>query len=139
MNTASRRYHATQIETASPGELVVMLYNGALRALGRAQRAAEEDGAQRFGQVASNIAVARQILAELSTSLDFNQGILPRRLFALYAYMARRLSDAIGTNGGPVIEEVSNLLRELREAWADACAQECGPPRAVSQAVDVSC
>lgn len=137
----NQEYLATHVETAAPGQLVVMLYDGALRALDKAKSAAEQDPAtRRFEGIISNVATARRILTELSMALDFNQGLLPQKLFALYSYMSRRLSDALGPQGKSAIEEVACMLLELQEAWAEACAKEPDSPREpVACSVDLSC
>jgi flagellar protein FliS len=137
----SQEYLATHVETAAPGQLVVMLYDGALMALEKARSAAEQDPAtRRFEGIIKNVAVARRILTELSMALDLSQGILPQKLFALYSYMSRRLSDALGPQGKSAIGEVAGMLLELQEAWRQACASGPAEQREpVACSVDLSC
>ena len=144
MTGPSQEYLASHVETASAGQLVVILYDRALRALERAKCAAGTPGSalrrtegaverdrptQRFEEITNNVAIARRILTELLMALDFSQGILPKKLFALYSYMSRRLSDALRPDGKGVIEEVVGMLSELRGAWAEACGVEPTSPR----------
>jgi flagellar protein FliS len=107
----------TGVDGADPHTLILMLYDGALLALGDA----------RFHMAQKNIAAKGQSISKaimiiesgLKISLDVKAGgELGTRLAALYDYMCDRLLRANLHNRAEIIEEVSRLLSELRDAWA---------------------
>lgn len=118
----------TGVSTASPHQLIVMLYDGALMALSKAAAAFES------GQIAvrgESISKAIEIIDNgLRASLDMKagDGELSARLAALYEYMCDRLLYAnLQANPAPV-KEVMGLLGSLREAWVqiDPARQQQG-------------
>ncbi|MBE3578106.1 MAG: flagellar export chaperone FliS [Limnochordales bacterium] len=109
-----QQYRQIEVETASPGRLVLMLYDAAIRNCRQAVAAWES----------SNETVAREkiyraqdILAELIGSLNFDAGDLARNLFRLYEYMNYRLIQSAVRKDVAAVQEVAKLLEELREAW----------------------
>ncbi|THF65703.1 flagellar export chaperone FliS [Pseudothauera nasutitermitis] len=106
----------TGVEAASPHQLILMLYDGALLALRTAESAMEHDDIPRRGAAISK---AIDIITNgLKVSLDLNSGgELAVRLDALYEYMADRLLYANLHNSQAALDEVSGLLAGLREAW----------------------
>lgn len=108
----------TGIMSASPHQLVLMLFDGALAAIARARHAMSR------GEIAEKgaaITKAIDILGSgLKASLDFEQGgELAARLAALYDYMGDRLFHANLKNDEAALEEVQRLLGELRSAWQE--------------------
>ena len=111
-----RQYRGNQVFTSSPTELVVMLFDGALRFVRQAAAALKE---QDYAGAHLYLGRAQQIVAELMASLDFKQGELSRNLFKLYEYIHFRLTEAdIGRSGEP-LDEVETMLLSLRESWAE--------------------
>lgn len=112
-----RQYRDNQVLTASPAELLLMLYDGALRFVRRAAAALEQ---QEYAEAHLYLGRAQQIVAELMASLDFEQGTLSENLFNLYEYIHFRLTEAnLGRSGAP-LGEVERMLLSLRESWAEA-------------------
>lgn len=108
-------YLESRILSADPLELVRILYRLAIDRIREArQHLAGGDIAAR----SKAISAASQVLAELSSSLDHQQGgEMSRRLAQLYDYMQWRLVDAnFHQTAGP-LEEVLGLLTTLSEAW----------------------
>lgn len=105
------------VETVTPAQLVLMLYNGAIRFLKQAQMGLEEGKLEVCHQ---NILKAQDILTELMTSLDLEQGEIARNLYQLYDYMYHRLVDANIKKDGQILLEVQQFLSELRETWSEA-------------------
>lgn len=105
------------VETADPHRLVLMLFDGAMAAvsLGRIQM---QDG--RIPEKGAAISKAIDLITNgLRASLDMESGgDLAERLAALYEYMAQRLLFANLKNNVAALDEVSELLGSLREAWA---------------------
>lgn len=130
-NAYARTYRANAVLTASPGQLVLMLYDGALRALALAQVAfASADEPRRIETIHQQLMKAQNILHELQDGLNLEAGgDVARTLQQLYDYHGRRLFEAnLRKQAEPVIE-VERLLRELRDAWAEMLTrQESGTP-----------
>jgi flagellar secretion chaperone FliS len=109
-------YEENRILSASPVELVRILYAAALRAV----RNAREN--LRAGDIASRsreISRAQEILLELATSVDCSKHReLGERLLALYDYMQARLVEANVAQKDEPLAEVCNLLGTLQEGWS---------------------
>src|SRR5262252_6952158 len=96
INNPWKSYRQIATETASPGQLVLMLFEGALRALDRACNAFGcEDPAESITGIHNNIQRAQDIIRELNNSLNMAQGgecaVTLRRL---YDYFERRLLES---------------------------------------------
>ncbi|THF64152.1 flagellar export chaperone FliS [Pseudothauera rhizosphaerae] len=106
----------TGVEAASPHQLILMLYDGALLALRTASMAMESNDIPKKGAAISK---AIDIIANgLKVSLDLNNGgEIATRLDALYEYMTDRLLYANLHNNPAAVDEVAGLLASLREAW----------------------
>lgn len=107
----------TDVGTVQPARLVVMLYEGALVAIGRARTAMlTRDVAAKTEMIAR----ALRIIDEgLKTSLDLRAGgELAAQLHNLYGYMCRRLVLANAGNDPAGLDEVTRLLTELKDAWS---------------------
>ena len=122
----ARTYRANAVLTASPGQLVLMLYDGVIKALtlARAGFAQPESDYRRIAVINEHIMKAQAILAELQDGLNLEAGgDFARTLHRLYDYHNRRLLEAnLRKNEEPVIE-VERLVRELRDAWAQMLTQ----------------
>ena len=129
MQSAHQVYRQTQAQTAAPGELVVMLYQGALRFVTSAIEALDA----RDIQGAHNGLVRTQaIISELNTTLDVARGgQFARNLSSLYDFMTRRLIDANVRKEAAPAREVQGLLRELLPAWQTAVRQNATPARSL--------
>jgi flagellar protein FliS len=107
----------TGVESADPHRLVLMLFDGAMIAIGDARRHLAAGGvAERGASISKAIAIIEN---GLKASLDRAAGgELADRLAALYDYMRMQLLKAnLGGSDAP-LAEVQQLLGELREAWA---------------------
>src|SRR6201996_7666914 len=115
--TAPRaQYQRSAVLTASQGQLIVMLYDGANRFLAQASLAMSE----RQVEVAHNkLRRAEMIIGHLQASLDYEQGgeIAPR-LASIYVFCQRHLNQARINADPQRIEQVRGLLGTLRDAWA---------------------
>lgn len=118
----ARAYQAQSILTASPGQLVLMMYDGALRfmAQARAALALPEEDPKRIAQTNTALIRAQAVLAELQANLDHQAGgDFSRNLDRLYDYHQRRLLEANLRKDDAIIAEVERLVRELRDGWAE--------------------
>ncbi len=111
------QYKQQSILTAPPGRLVVMLYDGCLRFLFQSAYAMREGDRV---QSQDRMRRAEAIIDELTVTLDHERGgEISSSLQSIYALCRRHLMEATATQDPLKIEEVSGLLGELREAWAE--------------------
>jgi flagellar protein FliS len=114
-STVAEQYFGTQVRSSSPLELVVMLYDAALRHATTAREAmARRDIPARRAALSRTLA----IVAELQGSLDLDQGgDVARELDRLYVWMTDRLTDATVRQDSRPIDEVIRILDTLADAW----------------------
>ncbi len=116
-----------EVQSRSPLELVVMLYDGALRFVDEAKDAAKKNDIRRRSQAVSR---ALAIVAELQNTLKVEEGgEVGRELDRLYGYVMTRLVDVTVKRDARALEEVQRLLQPLRDAWAQTAAGEPAPRR----------
>ena len=115
-----KSYRQIATLTAPPGQIVLMLYEGAIRSLERALPGfAMDDPAQANMQVHNNLQRAQDILRELNYSLNMEQGgECATTLRSLYEYFDRRLLESNRQKQPHGVKEVIVHLTELRDAWA---------------------
>lgn len=106
----------TGVVAASPHKLIVMLFDGALVALGTALISMRDGN---IGEKGKSISKAIMIIdSGLRAALDKKAGgEIAEGLDALYEYMSARLLTANLNNDPSILEEVQRLLTELRDAW----------------------
>lgn len=109
-------YKNQQIMTASPEELTMMLYNGAIRFVNESIQAIERNNLPKAH--AANMR-AQNIVSEFMATLDMQYDISHNYL-ALYDYIRFRLIQANVKKDKGQLEEARGLLTELRDAWAEA-------------------
>lgn len=121
----ARAYKSAAVTTASPGQLVLMLFDGALRFVAAAGLGFEvQNIGQRFEQVNNNLIKAQNILRELQCSLDLKAGgEFATTMFALYDFMVDQLVKANLKKDPEPIKIVEKLLGEIRDAWAQMLDQ----------------
>jgi len=108
-------YRESSVLTASPEQLVVMLYDGAGRFLRQADAALGEGA---WEHAHDRLQRGEAIVDELLATLDMDQGQIAERLQAIYIYCKRCLREARKDREGEKIRLVIRLLGELREAWS---------------------
>lgn len=123
-------YLRTQVETASPGQLIVLLYDGAIRFLHKALDGfGKTNISERMQTINSNILRAQDIIAELTACLDMEAGgEIATNLFRLYEYMHQILIRANVKKDPKPIHEVIDLMEGLKEAWEEVAIQERRAP-----------
>jgi flagellar protein FliS len=125
MSSMYEQYRQTAIQTAPPEQLVVMLYDGAVRFLEQAKAALQD------GKDASEPLVrAQDIIIELSSSLNHAAGEVAGNLGRLYDFWIQWLLQAQIRRDPAKVEEVLGMVRELREAWVTVAQQrkaQAGP------------
>jgi flagellar secretion chaperone FliS len=112
------QYQNSQVNTASPERLLIMMYDGAIRFVGEASSHLE-DG--RVGERGIAISKAMAIISELSATLDHEiGGQIAANLAGLYDYMLRELLQANLHDDGERLTRVKGLLADLRLTWLEA-------------------
>lgn len=109
-------YQQTSVQSSSPIQLIVLLYDGALRHLAASREAMIRSDAhgRRHG-----LSRALAIVAELQSTLNITDGgDIARSLDSLYAYVIERIIQANMGGDPKPLEEAERLLRPLRDAWS---------------------
>ena len=125
----SSTYKETTIRTAGQGQLIVMLYDEAVKQLTKAVELLElnktdkrEPG--RIEVINKAIMKTEEILTELMVSLDFEQGgEISKNLFSLYTWFNRELVEANISQDTKRMIAVKNMLSELRNSWSAVASQ----------------
>ena len=118
MTAGYQAYHHNAVATAAPEQLVVMLFDGALRFSRRAVTAFE---AGQLPQATQAIGRVTSIVNELNATLDTEAGgEIARNLRSIYGFINRHLVEAIQLADPDRVRQAATLLGELREAFAEA-------------------
>lgn len=118
----ARAYQNQSILTASPGQLVLLMYDGALRfmAQARAGFALDTDNPRRIEVINTALLRTQAILNEMRANLNMDAGgEVAENLDRLYDYHLRRLMQSNLRKDEEPLIEVEGLVRTLRDAWAE--------------------
>ena len=116
MLKAKQAYFQTQVTTTTQGELVVLLYDGAIKYL---RLAKEKMEIKDFAEKGILISKAMDIIQELDSSLNMEQGgEISVNLHSLYIFAQRQLLQANLKMDQKLIDEVITMLSSLRDAFA---------------------
>lgn len=131
---AYQQYRQTQVETAGPGQLVLMLYNGGVRFCDEAQAALDQKSLEKAHRA---LVRAQDIVSELLLSLNAGAGELAENLGRLYEYMHYRLVEANLKKDPAVVAEVRGMFAELGETWQELLKQPAVAPAVGGQQYDL--
>ena len=123
-----QQYRATKVGTASPVDLVVMLYQGVVRFTRAGIEATERGDVQAAHK---GFVRAQDIIAELVSTLDHDRGgEVAKQLLALYDYAFRRLVEANCKKDVVPAREVIGIFRDLGMAWQELAGRQrqAAPP-----------
>ncbi|MBV5340253.1 MAG: flagellar export chaperone FliS [Deltaproteobacteria bacterium] len=113
-----QQYQQNLINTATPEQILLMLYDGAIRFTRQAMMAAENGNQV---QKLERISKALAIIVEFSNTLDHEiGGQIAADLDGLYQFMIRELNAARKDDTGEKLKTVEGLLVGLRETWGQA-------------------
>lgn len=115
MQTAYQAYSNNKVLTASPGELTLMLYEGAIKFCNIAVIAIEQ---QNLNKAHTNIVKAERIISELRATLNPKYKVW-EDFERVYEYINRRLIEANIKKDKDIIEEVLSHLRGMRDTWKE--------------------
>jgi flagellar protein FliS len=121
----AKSYKTQSVQTASPGKLVLMLFDGYLRFTAAAIKSFDEpDFSKRNEGINNNLIRAQNIVTELQSSLDMSvPGDLPGTLYRLYDYCLNNLQQANLNKDRDPIDHSDKVINELRDEWAEMLAQ----------------
>jgi flagellar protein FliS len=108
-------YANNKVMTASPAELTLMLYEGAIKFCNIAESAIEK---KEIEKAHTNIMKTEHIIEELQGSLNHKYPIA-KEFDNVYAYLMGRLRDANMTKDPAIVEEILAHLRTMRDAWKE--------------------
>lgn len=108
-------YTKNKITTASPAELTLMLYDGAIKFCNIAIEAIEKKD---YKKANINIQKAEKIIGEFQGTLDFKYPVA-KDFDRVYSYIMKRLIQANMKKDTEILEEVLRHLREMRDAWKE--------------------
>jgi flagellar secretion chaperone FliS len=118
--TTMKTYQADSITTASPGQLVLMMYEGVLTAMRRATVAGTPETLDE-ATFDKELDRAVRILAEMRGVLDHERGgEIATNLDSLYTFCIEVIADAVEAGAIEPLETVSEIVGTLRDAWTDA-------------------
>lgn len=108
-----QKYQQTQLHTASPAQLLLMLYDGAIRFSRVGISAIQE---KNYEKANINLCKAQAVIHELIAALNYDYPIA-KTLYQVYEYMIHQLINANMKKITRPADEVVSYLLELREAW----------------------
>ena len=118
MDAVTDHYLVEKVATATPAELVALLFDKAVLSLKRAQHFLT---AGEFDKANGRIANASDIVLELRCNLNPAAGELTTRLDALYAWVTSRLLIAGSRRDPSAVQEALDVLVPLQGAWRESC------------------
>lgn len=117
MTKAANAYLATQVTTTTQGELLIMLYDAAIKFLKQAKERME---AKDFAKKGILISRAIDIISELASSLNKEKGgEIAEKLSSLYLFCNVQLAKANLKMNTKMIDDVINILSNIRSAYAE--------------------
>ena len=123
-------YQKTNVNTASQGRLVVLLYEGAVKHLNAAISMFDSDNRLKPGDIEQfgiHLQKTQAIITELQVSLDMEKGgDIARNLMSLYLFFNDQLRSANITKNKDKIDSVLNMMSQLTESWRQAAESSNG-------------
>lgn len=118
MNAYLNQYKNNQVNTASPEQIMLMLYDGAIRFVALAMQGIESGDIEKKN---NGIQRATAIIMEFRNTLDHEiGGDIAANLDALYDYMIREMLQANIKKDRQKLQNVHTMLSDLRDTWKEA-------------------
>ena len=109
------KYNNSKILTASPAELTLMLYDGAIKFCNIAIMGIEQKDIQKAH---NNIVKVQDIIEEFRSTLDHKYSVA-EDFDRVYVYLLKRLLEANIKKDAAILEEVNTHLRSMRDTWKE--------------------
>lgn len=113
LNKPYQAYQNNAVNTASGGELTLMLYNGCLKFIKQAMKDIQANNIEAKN---TNIQKAQRIIQELMITLD-QEVEISKQIMPLYDYIHHRLMEANLKNDISILEEVEGFVVDFRDTW----------------------
>jgi flagellar protein FliS len=124
MSFAIQAYQAARVETGSPLQLVIQLYDGAIRFMRRACLAMN---AKEYALKGQNLNKAHAIITELNATLEHDHAPdLAVQLEQLYGFVLDRIIEANLKNDPESLQPAIRVLEQLRSGWSELLKQQNG-------------
>ncbi|HOO78792.1 MAG TPA: flagellar export chaperone FliS [Lachnospiraceae bacterium] len=123
MNNPYAQYTTNKIATASPAELTLMLYEGAIKFGNIAIMAIEQNDVEKAHV---NIKKVQRIINEFRVTLDHKYPVA-EHFDSIYTYLLRRLFEANMNKDKAIMEEVVEHLRSMRDTWKEVMKRTVHP------------
>ena len=117
---STENYLETEVLTATPQKLQLMMINGAIRFAYQAQQLSEQ---QEMDEAWDRLARCREIVAEIHGRIDPEESPLMRDVAAIYMFLFQELTDLHAAGDYSRLEGVLKVLNEERETWEELCRQ----------------
>lgn len=113
----THEYQKSAVQGASPIQLIVMMYDGALRFMEAGRHAMQQKDLEKQN---ANLQKAQRVVVELMACLDMkNGGEVAKNLFALYSYVVDELVQANMSDDLKAVERSIKVISDLRESWSE--------------------
>jgi len=117
-NNAYAKYKEQSVNTATPEELTLMLYNGCIKFINLAEVFIDEKNIEKTNL---NIQKAQAIIGELNLTLNMDYEI-STNLRQLYTFVNEKLLDANISKDKKSLAEAKEIVTDLRDTWKEAMA-----------------
>lgn len=129
MNKAVQAYRNHSATTATPAELTLMLYSGAIKFIRQARMAIQN---KNFEQANASLIRAQDIIQELIITLNMDVEI-SQQFLVMYEYMHHRLVEANIKKDVSILDEQEDLFVQFRDTWKQAMVLAKSPVKQVGQ------
>lgn len=109
------QYQNNAVLTASPAELTLMLYNGAIKFCNQGIDAIEKQDIRKSHE---NLTKAQQIIVELQSTLDMRYSVA-KEMDTIYTFMIQLLAQGNIEKNIEKVRIARDLIREYRDTWQD--------------------
>lgn len=116
LQNAAQTYQTNQVTTATPAELTLMLYNGAIKFLKQTKVYIQE---KKYDKAHEYFVRVQDILNELIATLNRDYPI-SEQFLRMYEYMLRRLVEANVRKDVAIVDEVEDFFAQFRDTWKEA-------------------
>lgn len=128
-SNALSAYKETKVKTAGQGQLIIMLYDEAIKQLDRGldlmkQNNKGKKDPAKIEEIAKSLLKTQEIITELMVSLDFDQGgEIAKNLFSLYSWFNQEIVESNITKDIARVTNIRNMLIDLRTTWGEVVAK----------------
>ncbi|SES22168.1 flagellar protein FliS [Salisediminibacterium halotolerans] len=120
VNNPYAKYQQSSIETKSPGELTLMLYEGCLKFIRLGKEAMAE---KKYDVKNTNLQKAQKIIRELMVTLDMDAGV-SEEMLTMYDFIHAKLVESNMNNSVEALGEAEKFVTQFRDTWKDVIKED---------------